>query len=375
MHFTLTPAQQEFQRKAASFARQRIEPVIPVMEQTGRPPAELIAAMGEQGFMRVRLPGSDTPGMNHLEQILLLEALSRYSAAIGLLMVSQLMGIGTLMEFAGPAVREHYLPRLTTGEMLLALGITEPSGGSDPSAAGTRAERDGDCFVLTGRKVFITNSHWARLVLVVARTSADRRRGLSVFAVDATTPGFRTGRAEHKTGLVGCVTGELVFDQCRVPESHLIGEEGDGLAITIKAISEYGRMGNAGVALGLMQTVFEETQALAAAVGQLYQPMVQEGLAAIYGETQAARLLTYQAAWLLDTGARADAEVATTKFFANDASLRCIRRAMAIAGSRGLVAGHPLERCFRDAIPLISADGTGDIQRIVAARSLVGRFS
>jgi len=285
------------------------------------------------------------------------------------------MGIGTLMEFAGPVVREQYLPRLTSGEMLLALGITEPSGGSDPGAAATRAERDGDSFLLTGRKVFITNSHWAGLALVVARTSSDPRRGLSVFAVDTASPGFRTGRAEHKTGLKGCVTGELVLDQCRVPASHLLGEEGDGLAITIKAISEYGRMGNAGVALGLMQAVFEETQALAAAVGQLHQPLVREGLAAIYGETQAARLLTYQAAWLLDTGARADAEVATTKFFANDASLRCVRRAMAIAGSRGLVAGHPLERCFRDAIPLISADGTGDIQRIVAARSLVGRFS
>jgi len=202
----------------------------------------------------------------------------------------------------------------------------------------------------------------------VVRTSDDPRRGLSVLAVDTGTPGYRAGHLEQKSGLKGCVTGELVFDRVRVPAANLLGTEGDGLAITLKAISEGGRLGNAGVAIGIMQAIFEET--LAARPGD---SAAGEVLADIYAETQAARLLTYRAAWLLDAGERADAEVATAKFLADDASLRCAGRAMTLTGSLG--EGHPLERYLRDSIPLISADGTGDIQRIVAARSLVGRYT
>ncbi|MDA8335776.1 MAG: acyl-CoA dehydrogenase family protein [Peptococcaceae bacterium] len=369
MDFAFSPDQEELRDRAASFAFRHIRPAVAAMEAAGLPPGELITAMGREGFMKVRPVHSSEPGLGHLDRVILLEALSRRSAAVGLLMVAQLMGIAALQNFGGPALQEAFLPPLTAGEMLVSMAITEPTGGSDPAGTATRAVRCGDYYNVSGRKVFITNSHLAGLAVVVVRTSNDPRRGLSVLAVDAGLPGFRAGHLEHKTGLKGCVTGELVFDDVRVPVANLLGNEGDGLAIALKAISEHGRLGNAGVALGVMQAIFEETMAVCAD-----DPRAGEALADIHADSRAARLLTYRAAWLLDAGQRADAEVATAKFFADDASLRSAGRAMTIAGGSSLVEGHPLERCFRDSIPLISADGTGDIQRIVAARSLVGRF-
>ncbi|MEW6424000.1 MAG: acyl-CoA dehydrogenase family protein [Bacillota bacterium] len=379
MDFQLTPAQELLRKAAREFAEREIAPLVEEMERTDEVPLGLIKKMGAQGYLGVTVPVEEGgTGLGHLARMILLEELGRVSAAMSMALQCLQFGAGCLLEFGSPAQKERYGRALAKGEVLAAAAITEAGGGSDPAGIAAAAVDCGDHYLLNGRKVFITNSHIADLGVFIARTKDEPKKEFSAFVVEKGTPGFYPGRAEKKIGFHGCVTGELVLENCRVPKENLLGEEGQGLAIALKGVNDYGRTGIVGVALGLMQASLEAARKFAGErvlygkpISSL--PAVHFRIAEMYADLEASRLLAYRAAWLLDQKKRADTEIAATKFFATEAALRCARKAMDIHGAYGCIKGYAVERYCRDAQLLVPADGTNDIMRVVAGRNLTAR--
>ncbi|MGQ9825126.1 MAG: acyl-CoA dehydrogenase family protein [Desulfotomaculales bacterium] len=376
MNFALTAEQEILRRAVREFAEREVAPRVEEMEKTDEAPLDLIKKMGSQGYLGVAVPAAQGgAGLGHLARLILVEEVGRVSAALAMSLQCLHFGAGCVFAFGNEAQKEKYGRDLAQGKILAAAAITEAGGGSDPGGIATEARAEGDGYLLNGRKVFITNSHIADLAVVVAKTKDEPKKEFSAFIVERGTPGFRPGRAEDKIGFRGCVTGELVMENCRVPAENLLGGEGKGLAVALKGVSEYGRTGIAGVALGLMQASLEAALKFAgervlAGKPIALLPTIQFKIAEIYADLEASRLLAYRAAWLLDRGERADTEIAAAKFFAAEAALRCTRKAMDIHGAYGCMKGFPVERYCRDAQLLVPADGTDDIQRLVVGRSL-----
>jgi Acyl-CoA dehydrogenases len=308
----------------------------------------------------------------------MLEEVGRVSAAMSMSLQVLQSGAGMVIEFGNDEQKKRYSPALAQGKILVAQGITESSGGSDPAGIVTRAMDQKEHYLLNGRKVFITNSHLADLAIIVARTKDEPEKKFSAFIVERGTEGFRPGRVEKKIGFHGCLTGELVMENCRIPKENLLGEEGRGLVIALKGINDYGRTGITGVALGLMQASLEAAIKFAQE-RILYRkpisnlPSIQFRVAEIYADLEASRLMAYYGAWLIDRNQRSDTQVAAAKFFATEAALRCTRKAMDVYGGYGCMKDYPVERYCRDAQLLIPADGTNDIQRLIAGRNLTAR--
>lgn len=379
MNFQPAPEQELLRKAVREFAEREVAPLVEEMERTDEVPLDLIKKMGAQGYLGVTVPAEEGgTGLGHLARMILLEELGRVSAAMSMSLQCLQFGAGCVREFGSTRQKERYMRPLAKGEMLAAAAITEAGGGSDPAGIATEALDCGDHYLLNGRKVFITNSHIVDLGIFIARTKDEPRKEFSALLVEKGTPGFHPGRAEKKIGFHGCVTGELVLENCRVPKENLLGEEGQGLAIALKGVNAYGRTGIVGVALGLMQASLEAALKFA---GErvLYGkpisalPAVHFRIAEMYADLEASRLLAYRAAWLLDQGQRAETEIAATKFFATEAALRCTRKAMDIHGAYGCLQGYAVERYCRDAQLLVPADGTNDIMRVVAGRNLTAR--
>ncbi len=379
MNFQHTPEQELLRKAVREFAEQEIAPLVEKMERTDEVPLELIKKMGVQGYLGVTAPVEEGgAGLGHLARMILLEEVGRVSAAMSMSLQCLQFGAGCVLEFGSAEQKKKYARGLAKGKLLAAAAVTEASGGSDPAGMASEAADQGDHYLLNGRKVFITNSHIADLAVVIAKTKDEPKKEFSAFIVEKGTPGFRPGRAEKKIGFHGCVTGELVLENCRVPKENLLGEEGQGLAIALKGINDYGRTGIVGVALGLMQASLEAAVKFAGErilygrpISNL--PSVHFRIAEIYADLEASRLMAYRAAWLLDQKQRADTEIAAAKFFATEAALRCARKAMDIHGAYGCMHGYNVERYCRDAQLLIPADGTNDIQRVVVGRNLTAR--
>lgn len=379
MNFQLTTEQELLRRTVREFAEQEITLLVEEMERTDQAPLDLIKKMATQGFLGVTIPvGLGGTGMGHVARMIMLEEVGRVSAAMSMSLQVLQSGAGMVIEFGNDEQKKRYSPALAQGKILVAQGITESSGGSDPAGIVTRAMDQKEHYLLNGRKVFITNSHFADLAIIVARTKDEPEKEFSAFVVKRGTEGFRLGRVEKKIGFHGCLTGELVMENCRIPKENLLGEEGRGLVIALKSINDYGRTGITGVALGLMQASLEAAIKFAQErilygkpISNL--PSIQFRVAEIYADLEASRLMAYYGAWLIDRNQRSDTQVAATKFFATEAALRCTRKAMDVYGGYGCMKDYPVERYCRDAQLLIPADGTNDIQRVIAGRNLTAR--
>ena len=303
----------------------------------------------------------------------MLEEVGRTSAASAFLLQICHLGIDPIVAAGNDAQKKQYLPALARGECLAACAVTETTGGSDPASLRTEARKDGGDYILSGRKVFITNAHVADTVVVVARTG-EGSKGLSAFLVDKGTKGFRAGRQEHKFGLFGCNTGELIFEDCRVPAANLLGEEGQGLRIAFGSIGRIGRTGTAATALGILNACLEDTvkhangrQLYGAAIGKLQA--IQWQVSDIWLDSSIARQLCYRSSWLLDQGERCDAEVAAAKLFSTEAAVRSAKKAIDVYGGYGYLKEYAVQRYFRDAECLIASAGTSEVMRIVIANS------
>jgi acyl-CoA dehydrogenase len=282
----------------------------------------------------------------------------------------------TVAKWSTEEQREEWLPRLASGEALGCYALTEPGSGSDPASLTTRAERDGADWVITGSKIFITLGTWAALALVFARTGGDGARGITCFLVPTDSEGFEARPIKGKLGLRAQDTGELFLEGVRVPDSARLGGEGEGFKVAMSALDN-GRISLAAGCVGIAQGCLDASVAYARERTQFGKPiagfqLVQELLAEISVETEAARLLTWRAAALADRGERHTLESSVAKYYASEASVRAANAAVQVHGGYGYVDEYPVGRYLRDARVTTLYEGTSQVQKLIIGRHLTG---
>jgi alkylation response protein AidB-like acyl-CoA dehydrogenase len=379
MDFKLSEREELLRKSAREFAESEITPKIEAMEETGDFPVELLKPMAKLGITGLTAPREfDGVGLGYLARTIVLEELARVSAAVPMGIQVHHMAIAALNDFGTAEQKQRYIPPLARGETMGCVAVTEPSGGSDVLGMQSNAELKGDKWILNGRKCFITNSHTSDYWLVIART-AEGPKGLTAFIVDKDAPGARTGRVEHKIGLRGSNTGELVFDHCEIPQDNVLGQAGGGLGVALKTVSESGRTGMAAVALGILQACYEEAGKFANERVLYGKPIaalqaISFQMAEIYTELDICRLLCYRASWMKDQNMRFDTESAMAKYYTCEAAARCAKKAVEIHGAYGILQEYKVQRLLRDAMVTISAGGTGEIGKVVVGRAALAPF-
>jgi len=377
MEFGFTPEQELIRKTAREFSEEVIVPRVAEMERTREPAVDIFKAMGEHGLLGITVPTEyGGTGLGHLARMLAIEEVSRYSPAMGYMLQVFALGEAPLLDFGTDEQKQKYLPALASGEYFSTVTVTEATGGSNPFGLTTVAEKDGDNYILNGRKVFITGSSICRLHSITAITGQDERgrKAITTFLVDSEMPGFKVGREEHKFGLWGTQLGEVVLENCIVPAANVLGEPDNGLKVAMKAISETGRPGIAATALGLIGRALQESVKFAnervvggRPIGN-YQG-IQFKIADMSVALDAARLLCYRAAWMKDQGIRCDVEMSKAKLFATETAMTAARDCGEIHGGYGWLEEYVSQQLYRDAAVLIPSAGTSEIMRIVAGRA------
>lgn len=379
MDFLLSEREELLRKAVREFAESEISAKIEAMEKTGEFPIELMEPMAKLGITGI-IAASEYGGvgLGFLARTIALEELSRVCAAISMGMQVHHMAIAALNDFGTDEQKQRYIPPLAKGETMGVVAVTEPSGGSDVVGMQATAEAKGDKWILNGRKCFITNSHTSDFWVVIAKTS-EGAKGLSAFIVEKDSPGAKTGRVEHKVGLRGSNTGELVFDNCEIPIGNILGQEGGGLAVALKTVSESGRPGMAATALGIVGACLDEAAKFASERVLYGKPIsslqaISFYLADIYTELDVCRLLCYRASWMKDQNMRCDTEMAMAKSYTCDAAVRCASKAIEIHGSYGILQEYKVQRLLRDAVVTVPAGGTGQIGKVVLARAALAPY-
>ena len=379
MDFALSAPHVEIRRTVRDFAEREIAPVADEMERRGEFPTEIIRKAAALGLLGVPYPEEvGGTGLDTLAYAITVEELSRVSGSVGIIVSAHTsLGCAPLFSAGTPEQQERFLRPLASGAKLGAYGLTEPGAGSDSRGTRTRAHRDGDEWVLTGSKRFITNAGVAEIYIVTAVTDRNADSGkISAFIVEAGTPGFSIGRMEEKMGLHASNTGELLFEECRIPAENLLGEEGDGDRLFLKTL-DGGRIGIGAMALGLAQAAYEAASAYAKEREQFGRPIASfQGIAFKIADMavqiDAARLMVYRAAWLKDSGQPYSTEAAMAKLFASEVARQVTNDAVQVHGGYGYVTEYKVERYLRDAKLTEIGEGTSEIQRMVIARNLLG---
>jgi alkylation response protein AidB-like acyl-CoA dehydrogenase len=371
--FTLTEEQELFRKAAREFAETEVAPEVSEMEATCKVCDGIVKALGEAEMMALTIPEEyGGLGLGYVARLIALEEIAKVSVATAMMLQVFGLGIEPITQFGNADQKRKYLPGLATGERLATVAVTEPTGGSDPKGGRTSYRKDGDDYVVNGRKCFITNSHIADTVVILAKDEEDPD-AFTAFIVEAGTEGFRPTREEHKCGMRGCNTGELAFENCRVPRENLLGQEGKGLRVAMAAISEVGRGGMVGCALGLHTACLEASLKFASERILYGKPisnlqMIQSKLAEMKVDLEAGRLLGYRAASLQDKGMRAGNEFAVAKYFTTEAAQRAAKMAVDIHGGYGCMEEYPVTRYLRDSFVLGPSAGTSDIMKVIVAR-------
>lgn len=380
MDFSFSPEQESLRKKARDFARHEVTPWVEEMEENDHTPLPLIQKTAEQGFLGITLPPSfGGGGKGQIERLIVLEEIGRVSAALSISLVGLQLGAAFIATAGSKEQKEKYLYDLGRGKRLAAIAATESSGGSNPSGITTTALEKSDHYLLNGCKKFISNSHICNMAVVLARTGTSSR-DFSCFIVDDTMEGFRPGRKENKIGFRGCTTGEIILENVKVPKENLLGTPGQGLSLALQKITEYGRTGITGVALGIMQASLDAAVKFANERVLNGKPIstlsnIQFRLADMYADLTSARLMAYRTAWLLDQGKKADLDIAAVKFYTTEAAMRCTRKAMEVMGGYGCLKEYGVERFLRDSQMLVPSDGTNDIQRMIAGRIIASSYN
>jgi alkylation response protein AidB-like acyl-CoA dehydrogenase len=379
--YRLTEEQVLLRDAVAVIADERVAPRAGEIDRTGEFPEDLRQLLASQDILALPFPEEyGGLGGELLSVCLAIEQLSRACATTGLILAVQELASLPILIAGADEQRARWLPGLASGEQLIAFALTEAEAGSDVTATRTRAVRDGDEYVLTGTKRFISHGSVADLVTVFAVTDPDapRHARLSCFVVEVPTDGFAVTRIEHKMGLRGSPTAELAFDGVRIPAANLIGAEGDGFGLAMKTF-ERSRPGIAAQAVGIAQGALEAATAYARDRRQFGQrigdlQMVAAMLADMDAATEAARQLLYTACVEIDAGAPdAGRWAALCKLVAGDAAMRVTTDAVQVLGGYGYIDEFPVERMMRDAKITQLYEGTQQIQRLVVARALLGK--
>jgi butyryl-CoA dehydrogenase len=363
---------------ARDFADKEVRPIAEAIDRDARFPRETVARMGELGLMGIAVPeaygggGSDT-----VAYALALEEVARACASHAVIMsVNNSLYCDPVLKYGGEAQKARFLTPFAAGRKIGCFALTEPEAGSDASNQSTLATRDGDAYVLDGRKVFVTNGREASAALVFAQTDrAAGHRGISAFLVEKGTPGFTVVKTEDKLGIRASDTAEFLFERCRVPAAQRLGEVGQGFRIALGTL-DGGRIGIAAQAVGIAAAASaaaiayaRERKSFGVPIGQ--HQMVQWMLADMATAIEAARLLTLRAAWLKDSGASFGPEAAMAKLFASETAMRVTTDAIQVHGGYGFIKEYQVERHFRDAKITQIYEGTSQIQKLVIARHLL----
>jgi len=379
MEFAFTEREEMLRKAVREFAESEIPQRMEAMEETGEFPVDLMKPMAQVGITGVITPPEfGGVGMGYVARTIVLEELGRVCAAFPMSMQVHHMACAAINDFGTDEQKKKYLPVLAAGETFGTVGVTDPAGGSDLIGMKCTAELKGDKYILNGRKCFITNSHLSNLWIVVAKTG-EGAKGLSAFIVENGTPGAKLGRKENKFGLRGANTGEWAFDNCEVPKENLIGQEGQGMTVALKTISETGRTGMAAVALGILQAVCEEAGKFANERVLYGKPIstlqaIQFLMAEIYTQLDICRLLNYRANWMKDQNMRCDTETGMAKYYTCNAAVEAAKKAIEIHGSYGIMREYAVQRLFRDAMVTVPAGGTAEVAKIGIGRAALAPF-
>lgn len=357
------------------FVEKEVKPVASRMDHQGIFPRELVRRLAGIGLMGACVPQPyGGAGMDFLSYVLALEEISKAWAALGVILtVNNSLVCDPIVRFGSEPQKRKYLPRLASGELLGCYALTEPCAGSDAGAIQTRARKVPGVYVLNGSKIFITNGREAGLAVVFAVTAPEQaKKGISAFLVEKGAPGFQVGKIEEKLGLRASDTAELVFQDCAVAEENLLGREHEGLKIALATL-DGGRLGVAAQALGIAQGCLEESLRYSRERRQFGRPIgdfqaIQWMLADMAMEIEAARLLTYRAAWMRERGKKVTREAAQAKLVSSEGANRAAYKALQIFGGYGYLRDFPVERFYRDARITTLYEGTSEIQRLVIAR-------
>ena len=378
MDFLLDDDHRMVRDTARSFAEDVLAPGAGERDENEIYPAEGVKQMAELGFLGVTVPEKyGGAGMDYLAYALIMEEIARVDASAAVVIdVNNSLVCDTFLMFGNEEQKQKYLVPLAKGEKLSAFALTEPGAGSDPASLVTSYHEDGDSYVLNGSKIFITNAaHADTLIVFATKDRSMGYRGISAFIVEKDYPGFNVVKKEKKLGIRASDTCELSFEDCRVPKENMIGPEGKGLRIALSALDN-GRIGIAGQALGIAQGAFDAALAYSKErkqFGKLISEFqgIQFKLAEMATELEAARLLTYQAAWLKDQGKEYIREAAMAKLKTSIVAVKLSDDAVQIHGGYGYIKDFPVERFFRDAKITEIYEGTSEIQKIVIARQLL----
>ncbi|MFB8041478.1 acyl-CoA dehydrogenase family protein [Streptomyces hydrogenans] len=379
MDLALSEEQRDVRRLAEDFVAREVAPHVVAWDRAEEVDRGIVKKLGAVGFLGLTIPEEyGGSGGDHLAYCLVTEELGRGDSSVrGIVSVSLGLVAKTIVSWGTEEQKRAWLPRLASGDALGCFGLTEPGTGSDAGNLSTRAVRDGDDYVIDGSKMFITNGTWADVVLLFARTNdTPGHKGVSAFLVPADAPGL-TRRAVHgKLGLRGQATAELALEGVRVPASAMLGPEGKGFAVAMSALAK-GRMSVAAGCVGIARAALDAAVRYAGEREQFGKPiasyqLVQELLSDIAVDVDAARLLTWRVADLVDRGEDFATAASQAKLFASEAAVRCANNALQVFGGYGYIDEYPVGKLLRDARVMTLYEGTSQIQKLIIGRALTG---
>jgi alkylation response protein AidB-like acyl-CoA dehydrogenase len=376
--FEYTPEQTELRKAVREFAEAEIAPHVMEWDEGQIFPLEAVNKLGRLGYLGSIFPEQyGGAGLGYIEYSIIIEELSRVDGSVGIIVAAHTSLCSNHIYKAGSEEqRRRHLSKLAAGEWIGCWSLTEPDAGSDAAGTRTRAVNEGGEWVLNGSKTFTTNAHYADVCVAMAvtdRTAA--QHGISAFIVEKGTPGFRCGRKENKLGLRASATGEVIFENCRLPAGQLLGHANNGLVDSLKVL-DGGRISIAALSIGIAQGAYDAALRYAKLRRQFGRPIsefqaIQHKLVDMAVDLDASRLLNYRAAWMMDHGQRVTKESSMAKLFASEAAVRIAGEAVQIHGGYGFIKDYPVEKFYRDVKLCTIGEGTSEIQRLVIARQLL----
>ncbi|MFJ7630387.1 acyl-CoA dehydrogenase family protein [Streptomyces sp. NPDC097595] len=379
MNLELSEEQEAVRQLARDFVARDVTPYAAEWDRSENVDKSIVKKLGALGFLGLTVPEEyGGSGGDHLAYCLVTEELGRGDSSVrGIVSVSLGLVAKTVAAWGDEEQKRRWLPRLTSGDAVGCFGLTEPGTGSDAGSLATRAVRDGADYVINGSKMFITNGTWADVVLLFARTNdTPGHKGVSAFLVPADTPGLTRRTIHGKLGLRGQATAELVLEDVRVPASALLGPEGKGFSIAMSALAK-GRMSVAAGCVGIAQAALDAAVGYAGEREQFGRPiagyqLVQELISDISVDVEAARLLTWRVADLIDRGQDFATAASRAKLFASEAAVRAANNALQVFGGYGYIDEYPVGKLLRDARVMTLYEGTSQIQKLIIGRALTG---
>ena len=385
MDFTFTDEQEQLRRTVREFAEAEIAPHVMEWDEASHFPSEIIPQLAALGLLGVIFPEEyGGAGLGYVEYVIAIEELSRVDGSVGIIVAAHnSLCTNHIFKAGTEAQRKKFVMPLAQGVKLGCWSLTEPEAGSDAGGTRTTAEKQSDGYVLNGAKTFTTNGHYADVCVAMAVTDKSKgSHGISAFIIEKGTPGFKPGKKENKLGLRASDTSEVVFSDCRIPAENLLGNEGDGFVNSMQ-ILDGGRISIAALGLGMAQGAFEAAAKYSKQRKQFGKTIsefqaTQFKLADMATEIDAARLLTYRAAWMADHaasngGSRYTSQSCMAKLFSSEVAVRVANEAVQIFGGYGFVKDYPAEKYYRDVKLCTIGEGTSEMQRLVIARQLLGK--